>query len=76
MTTQGGAMASTSSVHPPSSGFRFMPPAINTQPAAMPQSQQQIQATHPFFFSTVTGSGIQHTPAMTMAGKFLSQSEG
>ena len=66
-----GAMGGAGAVVPsPSTGFRFVPPL---NPSA---TTQQGQAQQQFMFGSATGTGMQSTPATTLAGQFLSHSEG
>ena len=65
--TPPGAVAQTTSTDP-AAGFRFSQTAGDTG--------QQKQGVAPFLFGNPTGTAVQTTPAVTLAGHYLSQSEG
>ena len=59
----------------PSTGFKFVTPS--NQPGAAPTAQQpQATAATSFIFGSPHGTGMHATPPTTLAGQFLSASEG
>ena len=57
----------------PAVGFQFVAPG---QPAPQPAGQAQTPLGPPFIFGSAHGTGMQRSPPTTLAGQFLSHSEG